>query len=121
MVERGAEQTDSRSIDGTHEGLRIGPDPELIPEGKCPHQDEHPWKKNSGEAEKCARHTMGCRGGDGAEVGREAEQRTRDRLRGAIARKEDVITDPPGCHECFAQQRQYHMASAEYQCARSIE
>ena len=58
---------------------------------------------------------------DRAEIGGEGEQRSRDRLRRAVAGEKRIVADPARRHERLAQQRQDHVAAAEHQRARAIE
>ena len=58
---------------------------------------------------------------DGAEIGGEGEERTRNRLRCAIAGEERIIADPAGRHHRRLQQREDDVPAAEDQRSGPIE
>ena len=58
---------------------------------------------------------------DGAEIGREGEERPGHRLGGTVAGEERVVADPARTDDGIAQQWQHHMAAAEHQGARTVE
>src|ERR1019366_7455270 len=85
------------------------------------HEDEHAGKKDGDQAQRSARQPVRQRADDGAKIGREGEERTRNGLRGAIAGKESIIAHPAGRYKGLAQQRQHHVTAAKYQRARAVE
>ena len=73
------------------------------------------------ETEEGAGQSVGLRPHDGAEIGREGEERARHGLRGAIASKKHIVAHPTWRHDLGLEERQDDMAPAEDERARAIE
>ena len=121
VVERGAEHTDHRGIDAAHRRLRAGAIAQRVPERQHPDENEDPGKEDADQRQRRPGEAVGRQSDHGAQIGGEGEERSRHRLRSAVAGKKGIIADPAGRHDGLPQQRQHDMAAAEHQRAGAIE
>jgi hypothetical protein len=104
-----------------HGGARADAGSERVPKGQRADQDQQARQKNGDQAERGSRQAMRRGRHDSAQVGRKAEQRSRNGLCSGISREERALADPTGDDEGIAQQGQHHVAAPEHQRTGTVE
>ncbi len=117
MVQRCRQQAHHRGIDpgqGRLDALAVA---QPLPEGHHADHQQQPRQKDRQQAHHRPTPAIDGR----AEKGRDAEQRAGHRLGAGVPGQEQRAADPAGLHHLRLQQRQHHMAAAEYQSADPVE
>ena len=93
-VKRGAEETDDGGVDPAHDRLRVRSLAKAVPERQRADEDQQAGQENADQAQRRAGNAVRRRPDHGAEIGGKGEQRSRHRLRGAVAGQKRIVARP---------------------------
>src|SRR5690606_4623716 len=95
-VEGGEQDADDGGVDPAERTLKAGVCPQQAPEGERGEDKQERWQEDRDQPDRGAEHAVRLRSAYRSEVGRECEERPRDRLRGTVAGDELPVGQPAG-------------------------